>query len=123
MKLIFYRIFNYDVHEYKHGNDFMGIAIQSSQAMINARSENWPIHSGDDESPFVYGPGGYRFNLVDEQQPVDTGKSSSLCNQIFYVNNISAGVIIRSGQKGYIGMFRLEEILKVLGGLARNENL
>ncbi len=66
------RTYNYGVSSYKLGNDFLGITIQSSQALKNARDHDWPIHSGD-ASPYVEAPGGYRFYLIDQPQPIDSG--------------------------------------------------
>lgn len=63
--------YNYGVSSYKLGNDFLGITIQSSQALKNARDHDWPIHGGD-ASPYVEAPGGYRFYLLDQPQPVDS---------------------------------------------------
>lgn len=69
--VIFCSTYNYGVSTYKLGNDFLGITIQSSQALKNARDSNWPILGGD-ASPYVEAPGGYRFYLLDQPQPVDS---------------------------------------------------
>ncbi|KAK4029144.1 glyoxalase domain-containing protein 4 [Daphnia magna] len=62
--------YNYGLSSYKLGNDFIGLTIKSSQVLLNAENQNWPIHDRD-SSPFVEAPGGYRFYIQDEPQPTD----------------------------------------------------
>ncbi|XP_057366242.1 glyoxalase domain-containing protein 4-like [Daphnia carinata] len=62
--------YNYGLSSYKLGNDFIGLNIKSSQVLLNAESQNWPIHDRD-SSPFVEAPGGYKFYIQDELQPTD----------------------------------------------------
>lgn len=61
--------YNYGVKSYDLGNDFMGITIQSSEAVANARNANWPMTSEADGVYAVQAPGGYKFYLVDKPRP------------------------------------------------------
>uniref|UniRef100_A0A674DRF0 VOC domain-containing protein n=1 Tax=Salmo trutta TaxID=8032 RepID=A0A674DRF0_SALTR len=36
-------IYNYGVGEYRLGNDFLGLTLQSSQAVSNAKRLGWPL--------------------------------------------------------------------------------
>jgi hypothetical protein len=38
----------------------------------NAEALEWPIHDKD-TSPYLEAPGGYRFYIVNELQPTDSG--------------------------------------------------
>ncbi|XP_002741004.1 glyoxalase domain-containing protein 4-like [Saccoglossus kowalevskii] len=62
--------YNYGVGQYKLGNDFMGITVQSSQAIQNAKRLNWPIEDAGSGKFVVEAPGGYKFYLLDQEQPV-----------------------------------------------------
>ncbi|KAG9492625.1 hypothetical protein GDO78_000890 [Eleutherodactylus coqui] len=61
--------YNYGVGEYCLGNDFLGLTLQSSQVIVNAKKTNWPI---SEVSPGLFqteAPGGYKFFLEDKTQP------------------------------------------------------
>ncbi|XP_056412886.1 glyoxalase domain-containing protein 4 [Hyla sarda] len=61
--------YNYGIGEYRLGNDFLGLTLQSSQAVANARKMNWPL---SEVSPGLFqteAPGGYKFFLEDRAQP------------------------------------------------------
>lgn len=62
--------YNYPVKSYKAGNDFMGITIKSKEALQRAEANKWPILPGN----ILEAPGGYKFHILDEPQPTDTGK-------------------------------------------------
>lgn len=62
--------YNYGVDDYKLGNDFLGITLKSSKVLENAKSLGWPIEVEDNMS-YVVAPGGYKFYVIDEPQPVD----------------------------------------------------
>lgn len=64
--------YNYGVDDYKLGNDFLGITLKSSKALENAKSLGWPIEVEDGLS-YVVAPGGYKFYIIDEPQPVNKG--------------------------------------------------
>lgn len=64
--------YNYGVDDYKLGNDFLGITLKSSKVLENAKTLGWPIHTEDSLS-YVVAPGGYKFYVIDELQPVDKG--------------------------------------------------
>jgi len=62
--------YNYNIGNYKLGNDFQGISIQSREAIERARRLNWSIEEQDDKF-VVRAPGGYKFFLVNEPQPIN----------------------------------------------------
>ncbi|XP_038053751.1 glyoxalase domain-containing protein 4-like [Patiria miniata] len=61
--------YNYGIKEYRLGNDFQGITIQSNKAVQNARSKNWPLLPVSDGVYSVEAPGGYKFFLLDQPPP------------------------------------------------------
>lgn len=61
--------YNYGVGEYKLGNDFLGFTIQSSQAVSNAKKIGWPLTEVGEALYMTEAPGGYRFYLLDKDQP------------------------------------------------------
>jgi lactoylglutathione lyase len=68
--------YNYNISQYKLGNDFQGITIQSSAALARARALGWPLEqeeqwSGGAGLATVRAPGGYKFILLDLPQPED----------------------------------------------------
>jgi len=96
--------YNYNVHEYKQGNDYQGITIRSREAIERAKAAGWPI-SRENGVDVVQAPGGYKFFLVDEPQPTDkdpvekvTLSSSNLANTLEYWNGI-LGLKIFSQEK------------------------
>ncbi|KAL4112226.1 hypothetical protein QTP88_016052 [Uroleucon formosanum] len=62
--------YNYGVDDYKLGNDFLGITLKSSKVLENAKLLGWPVEVEDNMS-YVVAPGGYKFYVIDEPQPVD----------------------------------------------------
>ncbi|KAJ7995575.1 hypothetical protein DPEC_G00246010 [Dallia pectoralis] len=61
--------YNYGVGEYRLGNDFMGLTLQSSQSVSNAKKLGWPLTEIDEALYLAEAPGGYRFYLVDKERP------------------------------------------------------
>lgn len=61
--------YNYGVGEYRLGNDFLGLTVQSSRAVSNARRLGWPLSDIGEGIYLAEAPGGYRFYLVDKEQP------------------------------------------------------
>ncbi|XP_023870036.1 glyoxalase domain-containing protein 4 [Salvelinus sp. IW2-2015] len=61
--------YNYGVGEYRLGNDFLGLTLQSSQAVSNAKRLGWPLTEVGKALYLAEAPGGYRFYLVDKEQP------------------------------------------------------
>ncbi|XP_056612151.1 glyoxalase domain-containing protein 4 isoform X2 [Triplophysa dalaica] len=61
--------YNYGLGEYRLGNDFLGFTLQSSQAVSNARRLGWPLTQVEDSLYMTEAPGGYRFYLIDKDQP------------------------------------------------------
>uniref|UniRef100_A0A3Q3X9M6 VOC domain-containing protein n=1 Tax=Mola mola TaxID=94237 RepID=A0A3Q3X9M6_MOLML len=61
--------YNYGVGEYQLGNDFLGITLQSSKAVNNAKRLGWPVTEVGEALYVTQAPGGYPFYLVDKEQP------------------------------------------------------
>ncbi|KAJ8280797.1 hypothetical protein GJAV_G00059070 [Gymnothorax javanicus] len=61
--------YNYGVGEYRLGNDFLGLTVQSSRAVSNARRLGWPLSDIGEGVYLAEAPGGYRFYLLDKEQP------------------------------------------------------
>ncbi|XP_010863622.1 glyoxalase domain-containing protein 4 [Esox lucius] len=61
--------YNYGVGEYRLGNDFLGLTLQSSQAVSNAKQLGWPLTEVGEGLYLAEAPGGYRFYLVDKEKP------------------------------------------------------
>ncbi|XP_069767565.1 glyoxalase domain-containing protein 4 isoform X2 [Narcine bancroftii] len=61
--------YNYGVGEYRLGNDFLGMTLQSSEAVSNAKRHGWPLTEVQDATYVTEAPGGYKFYLVDQDQP------------------------------------------------------
>lgn len=70
---LFNRTYNYGLSTYKLGNDFLGLTIQSSQVLKNATTHDWPIKDKETGAPYLEAPGGYRFYIIDADQPQDSG--------------------------------------------------
>lgn len=63
--------YNYGIKSYEKGNDFIGITIKSKEALERAKQQNWPVLPGN----VLEAPGGYKFFILDEPQPVDKGNT------------------------------------------------
>nr|CAI5841450.1 unnamed protein product [Callosobruchus analis] len=63
--------YNYGIHSYEKGNDFISITVKSKQALERAQKEDWPILPDNK----LEAPGGYIFQIIDEDQPTDSGNS------------------------------------------------
>lgn len=63
-----------------------GVTLQSSQAVSNAKRLGWPLSQVEDSLYMTEGPGGYRFYLIDKDQPDGGGCLSALFNEkvLFY---------------------------------------
>ncbi|XP_027900912.1 glyoxalase domain-containing protein 4 [Xiphophorus couchianus] len=61
--------YNYGVGEYRLGNDFLGLTLQSSQAVSNAKRLGWPLTQVEEAVYLIQAPGGYPFYILDKQQP------------------------------------------------------
>lgn len=61
--------YNYGVGEYRLGNDFLGLTLQSSKAVGNAKRLGWPLKEVSEGLYLVEAPGGYPFYLLDKEQP------------------------------------------------------
>ncbi|XP_018320343.1 glyoxalase domain-containing protein 4 [Agrilus planipennis] len=83
--------YNYPVKSYEKGNDFIGITIKGKEILERAKAEKWPILEGNT----LEAPGGYKFFITDEPQPLDkdpvqkvTLASSNLSNTLKYWHDI-----------------------------------
>ncbi|XP_023019802.1 glyoxalase domain-containing protein 4 [Leptinotarsa decemlineata] len=83
--------YNYGIHSYDKGNDFIKITVKSKEVLERAKKENWPILSEN----ILEAPGGYAFKIIDEPQPTTTDPvqkvtlaSSNLAKSIEYWNGI-----------------------------------
>ncbi|XP_020784332.2 glyoxalase domain-containing protein 4 isoform X1 [Boleophthalmus pectinirostris] len=62
--------YNYGVGEYRLGNDFLGITLQSSKAVSNAKHLGWPLTQVEEGLYLTHAPGGYPFYLIDQDKPL-----------------------------------------------------
>nr|CAD7455851.1 unnamed protein product [Timema tahoe] len=62
--------YNYGINSYELGNDFRGITIRSKQAIDKAKEVGWPLKN-EDGQVVLEAPGGYKFFLIDDLQPLD----------------------------------------------------
>nr|CAD7587248.1 unnamed protein product [Timema genevievae] len=62
--------YNYGISSYELGNDFRGITIRSKQAIDKAKEVGWPLKN-EDGQVVLEAPGGYKFFLIDDLQPLD----------------------------------------------------
>jgi len=62
--------YNYNISNYKLGNDFQGITIQSSECLARAKQAGWPVVQEGGRA-VLEAPGGYRFYVIDKPQPTD----------------------------------------------------
>ncbi|KAJ9590658.1 hypothetical protein L9F63_016329 [Diploptera punctata] len=97
--------YNYNVHSYESGNDFLGFIIKSSEAIERAKSHGWPIRE-ENGRQVVEAPGGYKFYLINESQPKDKDPvekvilaSSNLQTSIDYWNGILGLKIFDKSEK------------------------
>jgi hypothetical protein len=50
--------------------------IKSQEAIQRAKDLNWPISKDEGTGMYVTeAPGGYKYYLIDEQQPTDKGRN------------------------------------------------
>lgn len=70
--------YNYGVEDYKLGNDFLGITLKSSKVLENAKTLGWPVEVEGSLS-YVVAPGGYKFYVINEPQPIDKGIFDIIC--------------------------------------------
>ncbi|XP_077579126.1 glyoxalase domain-containing protein 4 [Stigmatopora nigra] len=71
--------YNYGVADYQLGNDFLGLTLRSSRAISNAHRLGWRITSVGENLYLILAPGGYRFYLVDEDEPLLTDPVQKVC--------------------------------------------
>ncbi|KAJ8982121.1 hypothetical protein NQ317_002847 [Molorchus minor] len=83
--------YNYGIHSYDKGNDFISVTVKGSEILERAKKQNWPVVNGNT----LEAPGGYAFQIINEPQPQDgdpvqkvTLASSNLEKSIKYWNGI-----------------------------------
>ncbi|XP_062872502.1 glyoxalase domain-containing protein 4 [Trichomycterus rosablanca] len=109
--------YNYGVGEYKLGNDFLGFTIQSSQAIGNAKRLGWPMTLVGEALYMTEAPGGYRFYLLDKEQPVgDPVQKVSLA-----VSDLQRSIHYWSSLLGMKVMEKSEEMKSVLMGFSDSQ--
>lgn len=89
--------YNYNISQYKLGNDFQGITIQSSESLARARQLGWPVVEVEGLVAEVEAPGGYKFFLIDLPQPLDRDPVVSVA---ISVSNMSRSLSYWSGLLG-----------------------
>ncbi|XP_071522345.1 glyoxalase domain-containing protein 4-like isoform X2 [Panulirus ornatus] len=62
--------YNYGVSHYEMGNDFLGMYIESSEAIDRAKANSWPVKQ-EGEHSVLEAPGGYKFFIANKPQPQD----------------------------------------------------
>ncbi|CAH1710022.1 glyoxalase domain-containing protein 4 [Aphis gossypii] len=102
--------YNYGVDDYKLGNDFLGITLKSSKVLQNAKSLGWPIEVEDNMS-YVVAPGGYKFYVIDEPQPID---KDPVVNVMLSSTNLTKSMKFWNGILG-LKIFNQNESLIELG--------
>lgn len=55
------------------GNDFLGMYIESSEAVDRAKANGWPVKQEGDYS-VLEAPGGYKFFITHKPQPKNNGE-------------------------------------------------
>ncbi|KAF4085893.1 hypothetical protein AMELA_G00100130 [Ameiurus melas] len=109
--------YNYGVGEYKLGNDFLGFTIQSSKAVSNAKKIGWPLTKVGEALYLTEAPGGYRFYLLDKDQPdCDPVQKITLA-----VSDLQCSVHYWSSLLGMKVMEKSEEKKSVLMGFSDSQ--
>jgi len=106
--------YNYPIKSYEKGNDFIGISIKDREILERAKKHSWPIINGNT----LEAPGGYKFFIIDEPQPIDRDPvikvslaCSNLQNSINYWNGLLEMKLFEKSEN------------KVLLGYKENETL
>ncbi|XP_053563348.1 glyoxalase domain-containing protein 4 [Bombina bombina] len=109
--------YNYGVGEYRLGNDFLGITLQSSQAVANARKLSWPLSEVASGLFEAVAPGGYKFYLEEKDQP----KTDPVQKVTLAVSDLQQSIAYWSGLLG-MKIYNKDEAKKnVLLGYADNQ--
>ncbi|KAM4700715.1 glyoxalase domain-containing protein 4 [Discoglossus pictus] len=109
--------YNYGVGEYRLGNDFLGITLQSSQAVVNAKKLSWPLSEVGNGLFEVAAPGGYTFYLEDKEQP----KTDPVHKVTIGVSDLQTSIAYWSGLLGMKIYHKDEAKKNVLLGYADNQ--
>lgn len=104
--------YNYPIKSYETGNDFIGIAVRSREALVRAKQLNWPILPGN----VLEAPGGYKFFIIDEPQPTDKDPvekvilaSSNLQRSLDYWNNLLGLKVFEKSERSAVLGFKEAE--------------
>ncbi|KAM4794797.1 glyoxalase domain-containing protein 4 [Rhinophrynus dorsalis] len=109
--------YNYGVGEYRLGNDFLGITLQSSQAVSNAQHMKWPISEVESGVFEAVAPGGYKFCLENKDQP----KADPVQKVTLAVSDLQTSISYWSGLLGMKIYSKDETKKNVLLGYADNQ--
>ncbi|KAJ8959832.1 hypothetical protein NQ318_011565 [Aromia moschata] len=109
--------YNYGIHSYEKGNDFISMTVRGSEILERAKTQNWPLLNGNT----LEAPGGYKFQVVDQPQPTDrdpvekvTLASSNLAKSIEYWNGILGLKIFKQTDKSVeVGFNKVEAKLEL----------
>ncbi|KOB68343.1 Cytosolic juvenile hormone binding protein 36 kDa subunit [Operophtera brumata] len=100
--------YNYGITDYEQGNDFLGLTVQSSEALSRAASNNWPVKENNGLK-YIEAPGGYKFYVIDKPQPVDKDPvvkvslaSSNLAKSLEYWNGLLGLKIFEKAAKSVL---------------------
>ncbi|XP_013196192.1 glyoxalase domain-containing protein 4 [Amyelois transitella] len=100
--------YNYGITSYELGNDFVGLTIQSSEALKRAAANNWQVKEQNGQK-YLEAPDGYKFFIIDKPQPVDKDPiikvslaSSNLARSIAYWNGLLGLKIFEKAEKSVL---------------------
>ncbi|KAM8976641.1 glyoxalase domain-containing protein 4 [Pelodytes ibericus] len=109
--------YNYGVGEYRLGNDFLGLTLQSRHAVVNARHLKWPLSEVSNGVFEAVAPGGYKFYLEDKDQP----KTDPVQKVTLAVSDLQTSIAYWSGLLG-MTIYKKDETKKnVLLGYADSQ--
>ncbi|KAG7159446.1 glyoxalase domain-containing protein 4-like [Homarus americanus] len=117
--------YNYGISHYEMGNDFLGMYIESSEALERAKASDWPVKQ-DGEHSVLEAPGGYKFFIINKPQPGDRDPvqqvvlaSSNLEKSIKYWRDLAGLTMYKKTDKaatfGYANT-QAKVILQDIGG-------
>ncbi|XP_076833590.1 glyoxalase domain-containing protein 4 [Brachyhypopomus gauderio] len=109
--------YNYGVGEYRLGNDFLGLTLQSSRAVSSARALGWPLTQLPEAVFLTQAPGGYHFYLLDQEQP----ESDPVQKVSLAVSDLQRSLHYWSTLLGMKVMETSEERKSVLLGFSENQ--
>ncbi|XP_053625061.1 glyoxalase domain-containing protein 4 isoform X2 [Plodia interpunctella] len=108
--------YNYGITSYELGNDFIGLTLQSSEALKRAASNKWPVKELNGQK-YLEAPDGYKFFIIDKPQPVDKDPivkvslaSSNLSRSVAYWNGLLGLKIYEKSDKSVLVGFGEDQV-------------